>query len=85
MVWLVGLLLAFAALCVWLTGHWVGRVAAFLVFGVVFGIIGALWGKEQAPAIAFFGFGIGVFVAWFVSGIPTYMQRHRLNAQIRGR
>lgn len=78
---LIGVIVALAVLAGWLTGHWFARVLAFLLFGVVFGFIASVLLPHQAGAVANgeVGFPLGFFVAWFVSGIPTYVWRRKMD------
>lgn len=76
----LGLFLLFA----WLAGHWFGRVVAFLVFLVPFGLVGYLTGaaiqygahpnSDAFPIYAVFTMLLGAYAAWPVSGLPA---RHR--------
>jgi len=74
----VGVVLALVALYFWLLGHWFARVVAFLLFVVLFGLIGSAFTGSLGPAATnhgWVGFLIGGVVAWFVSGIPIYYRR----------
>ena len=72
---LIGLTMAIGVLWLWLSGHWFGRVLAFLTFGVVFAGIGGLLYYGAAghpdPGIVF-GCIVGLAAAWPVASLPTW-------------
>ena len=76
---LIGLVLALVVLYFWLVGHWFARVVVFLAFAVILGLLigGLMPPLDPHAALNPLGFLIGGVVAWFVSGIPIYRQRHQ--------
>ncbi len=77
---LLGLVILVGVLWWWLSGHWMGRVVAFLGFAAVLGFGGAaILASSAAPPSQLFaaiiGATIGMTAAWFLAGIPTYLQR----------
>ena len=62
-------------LAVWLTGHWIGRVAAFVV-----GTLAGCFVVAAAPVFA--GYQEAGYLAvaggmWFVSAVPGWLLRRR--------
>lgn len=73
---LIGFVIAATVLWLWLSGHWFGRVLAFLAFGTVFGVFLFLAfsdGKGGGPGLL--GFVCGQGIAWVLAGIPIWRQR----------
>ncbi len=79
---IIGFLLALPLLYFWLSAdHWFARVVAFLLLSVVLGGIGAWIFGIAGPAetnYAWAGVLLGIAAAWPVSGLPTYVHRHRV-------
>ena len=81
MVTVAGLVLALACLFLWLTGHWFGRVVAFLAFTaagcVVVGLAPAFAGYQE------FGYLAAAGLAWLVAGVPALLRRRREAVAVR--
>jgi hypothetical protein len=45
---LIGIAIAVALLCFWLTGQWFARVLMFLLLAAVLGFYGSQWGQPRA-------------------------------------
>lgn len=83
---LIGLGLFVALLYVWLSGHWFGRVLAFLAFWAVFVVIGAVMsgiGRDPSGLILV-GLLAGPVVSWFLAAAPTRYWDHKINQMLRG-
>ena len=70
-----------ALLYFWLIGHWFARVLMFLCLAAVFGFLGAsLLAATQdaaaaAPVPGIIGATLGAGAAWYIAGIPLWVQR----------
>lgn len=82
---LIGLALGAGLLYVWLSGHWFGRVLAFLVLAGILGSIlaFALALPDQHGNGNPVGLLIGVAAAWPLASIPLYRARARTRATRR--
>jgi hypothetical protein len=81
---LIGGVLALALLYFWLLGHWFARVVTFLAFaafGVLVGcLVNAAYPNGGPNAGDHGGVAVmllGIVLAWPISGIPIYWQRHQ--------
>ena len=71
---LIGIALACGVLFIWLTGHWFGRVLAFIVFAVLFGGLGGMATAHGVdPLVNILTIIGGIALGWPVSSIPIYV------------
>jgi hypothetical protein len=76
MVFLLWLVAGAVLLYFWLVGHhWFARVLAFLVLLIPLAFLGAAYGAPYHAGLL--GLILGGVAAWFLTGIPIYIRRHR--------
>ena len=78
----LGLVVALVVLYLWLSGHWFGRVVAFLAFGAVacLPLLFDLW--TVADKIVATAIGLGV--AWLLASVPHLWRRKTVNGRVEG-
>jgi hypothetical protein len=88
MIFLVAAAVAAGVLYLWLKGHWFGRVLAFLVLAVAFGLacgeVAATFGMTvgNPKGYAIVGMLAGGMLAWLVSGLPDYYYRRQIRLMV---
>lgn len=76
---LIGFVLGAGVLWLWLSGHWFGRVLAFLAFGALFAVIGGGVCYRAAPdGVGLLLGGIaGIALAWPIASLPIWHAERR--------
>lgn len=83
---LIGVIFGIMALLLWLVGHRIGRVIAFLVLAPVLGLlIGGLTPIPAGQSYNWAGLIVGIVLAFPASGIPIYYQEWQNNRTLRRR
>ena len=72
--WLIGGGAAVGLVFLWMTGHWLGRVVAFVAFFLIGAVISQMWAVAHR-ADPTYGQIVSAIVAWLLSGLPVYRDR----------
>lgn len=86
MVIIVGLAFGMGVLWLWLSGHWFGRVLAFLCFGGVALVVAAVmsgFSKEAGVFIAVMAAMAGLPCAWLLADLPMGVARRKYAARVK--
>ena len=70
---LLWVLFAVWALWLWLSGHWFGRVLAFLVFGGGGAVMALVILGPEGPTVALPGAAGALVAAWLIAALPHWI------------